>query len=44
MAKLLGLETRYNWRDVVQSDDEDKKDADAFKAAYKEFDFSLGET
>lgn len=44
MAKLLGLETRYNWRDVVQSDDEDKKDANAFKAAFKEFDFSLGET
>lgn len=44
MAKLLGLETRYNWRDVVQSDEEDKKDADAFKAAFKPFDFSLGET
>lgn len=43
MAKLLGLEARSNWRDFVQSDDEDKKDAEAFKAAFKAFDFSLEE-
>lgn len=43
MAKLLGLEARTNWKDFVQSDDEDKKDAEAFKAAFKAFDFSLEE-
>lgn len=30
----------YNWRDDVRSDDEDKKDADAYKAAFKAFGFS----
>lgn len=41
MAKLLGLEARTNWRDFVQSDDEDKKDAEAFKAVFQPFDISL---
>ena len=41
MAKLLGLEGRINWRDCMQSDDEEKKDAEGFKAAFKAFDFSL---
>ena len=43
MAKLLGLEGRMNWRDCLQSDVEEKKDAEEFKAAFKEFDFSLAE-
>ncbi|KAL6714614.1 hypothetical protein ACLMJK_008039 [Lecanora helva] len=41
MAKLLGLEGRMNWRDCMQSDDEEKTDAERFKAAFKAFDFSL---
>jgi len=43
MAKLLGLEGRMNWRDCLQSDADEKKDAEGFKAAFKAFDFSLGE-
>ncbi len=43
MAKLLGLEARVQWRDFVQSDDADRKDAEAFKKAFKAFDFSLEE-
>lgn len=44
MAKLLGLETRVQWRDCEQEETEERKDADAFKAAFKEYDFSLDET
>ncbi|KAL1966903.1 hypothetical protein VTN77DRAFT_3647 [Rasamsonia byssochlamydoides] len=43
MAKLLRLEDRMNWRDDVQSKEEEQADAEAFKAAFKEFDFSLEE-
>ena len=43
MAKLLGLEDRTNWRDCQQSDEEEKKDAEKFKVAFKRFDFSLVE-
>ena len=43
MAKLLGLEGRMNWRDCGQSDEEEKRDAEAFKGAFKRFDFSLEE-
>ena len=43
MAKLLGLEKRLQWRDCSQDDDEEKKDAEAFKTDFKEFDFSLQE-
>lgn len=43
MAKLLGLEDRMNWKDDVQSKEEEQIDADTFKAAFKEFDFSLEE-
>ena len=43
MAKLLGLEQRMHWRDCMQSDEEEKKDAEGFKAAFKGFDFSLQE-
>jgi hypothetical protein len=41
MAKLLQLENRMNWRDDVQSKGEEQTDADAFKSAFKAFDFSL---
>ncbi|KAL2060164.1 hypothetical protein VTL71DRAFT_9559 [Oculimacula yallundae] len=41
LAKLLGLEKRIQWRYNVQSDEEEKKDAETFKAAFKEFDFTL---
>lgn len=41
LAKLLGLEKRIQWRDCSQSEDEEKKDIGAFKAAFKEFDFTL---
>ena len=41
MAKLLQLEARMNWRDCQQSEAEETRDADAFKKAFKEFDFSL---
>ena len=44
MAKLLGLEGRMNWRDCMQSDEEEKKEAEGFKAAFKAFDFSLEES
>lgn len=43
MAKLLQLEDRINWRDAVQSTDEETRDAEAFKTAFKAFDFSLEE-
>ncbi|KAI0417909.1 CwfJ C-terminus 1-domain-containing protein-like protein [Xylaria grammica] len=43
MAKLLGLETRLSWRDVVQSAAEEVEDVDKFKAAFKPWDFSLEE-
>jgi hypothetical protein len=41
LAKLLGLEKRIQWRDCEQTEEEETKDAEAFKAAFKEFDFSL---
>ena len=41
MAKLLGLEKRLLWRDCSQSDEEEKRDAELFKEAFKGFDFSL---
>jgi hypothetical protein len=41
LAKLLSLEKRIQWRDCSQSEDEEKKDIEAFKAAFKEYDFTL---
>jgi hypothetical protein len=41
MGKLLGLEERTNWRDCAQTKAEEDADANAFKAAFKQFDFSL---
>ncbi|KAI0103244.1 CwfJ C-terminus 2-domain-containing protein-like protein [Nemania sp. FL0031] len=43
MAKLLGLEGRLSWRDVVQSTAEEVEDVDKFKATFKPWDFSLEE-
>lgn len=40
LAKLLGLEKRIIWRDCQQTDVEETADADVFKKAYAEFDFS----
>lgn len=41
LAKLLGLEKRIQWRDCSQTEDEEKADVEAFKAAFKDFDFSI---
>lgn len=43
MAKLLGLENRMDWRACAQTEDEERKDAEGFKAAFRKFDFSLEE-
>jgi hypothetical protein len=40
LAKLLGLEKRIQWRDCGQTEDEEKADVEAFKMAFKEWDFS----
>ncbi|KAH8602998.1 CwfJ C-terminus 1-domain-containing protein-like protein [Bisporella sp. PMI_857] len=41
LAKLLGLEKRIQWRDCSQTVEEETKDIEAFKAAFKAFDFTL---
>lgn len=41
MAKLLGLETRMDWRDCGQEVDEESRDAEAFKKDFRPWDFSL---
>ena len=42
VAKLLGLESRTHWRDACdQDEDGETEDAEAFKEAFKDFDFSL---
>lgn len=43
LGKLLGLESRTNWRDCSQSKAEEERDATAFKEAFAPFDFSLEE-
>ncbi|KAI0396065.1 CwfJ C-terminus 1-domain-containing protein-like protein [Xylariaceae sp. FL0594] len=43
MAKLLGLEARLSWRDVAQPVPDEVKDVQAFKDAFKPWDFSLEE-
>lgn len=40
LAKLLGLEKRIQWRECEQTVDEEVKDAEAFKAAFKIYDFT----
>ncbi|KAK4151495.1 CwfJ C-terminus 1-domain-containing protein-like protein [Chaetomidium leptoderma] len=41
MAKLLGLENRTFWQDVVQTEQEETADVAAFRKAFKEWDFTL---
>jgi hypothetical protein len=41
MGKVLYLDERINWRDCVQTDDEETKDAEAFKEAFKKHDFAM---
>jgi hypothetical protein len=43
MAKLLELEGRADWHDCWQSHEDEVADAEEFKGAFKEFDFSLEE-
>lgn len=43
MAKLLQLENRVNWQDGGQSQAEEEADAEAFRKAFKVYDFSLEE-
>ncbi|CAL5874966.1 uncharacterized protein PFLUO_LOCUS9269 [Penicillium psychrofluorescens] len=43
MAKLLELEKRMDWRDDVQSVEEEETDANVFKESFKKYDFSLEE-
>ncbi|KAI9722818.1 MAG: hypothetical protein M1828_004384 [Chrysothrix sp. TS-e1954] len=41
VGKLLGVEERANWWQCEQSEEEETQDAEAFKEAFKEFDFTL---
>jgi hypothetical protein len=41
LAKLLSLQDRQQWKDCAQTEDEEKKDIGAFKAAFKDYDFTL---
>ena len=41
LGKLLGLEARTHWKDCTQTQAEEQADAEAFKEAFKTFDFSL---
>ncbi|KAI9720584.1 MAG: hypothetical protein M1812_002764 [Candelaria pacifica] len=43
LAKLLGLESRLSWKDCSQSHEDEVADAEAFKKAFKMYDFSLVE-
>ena len=40
LTKLLGLEKRIQWRECEQTVEEEVKDAEAFKAAFKIYDFT----
>ncbi|KAI0378005.1 CwfJ C-terminus 1-domain-containing protein-like protein [Hypomontagnella monticulosa] len=41
LAKLLGLEDRVYWQDVVQSVAEETQDVEKFKEAFKPWDFTI---
>ncbi|KAF4467636.1 hypothetical protein FALBO_5485 [Fusarium albosuccineum] len=41
VAKLLGLEDRNFWQDCGQTVEEETKDVEAFREAFKEWDFTL---
>ena len=43
MAKLLGLEGRMRWQDCGQDETMEKSEAEEFKKAFKNFDFTLQE-
>jgi hypothetical protein len=40
LAKLLGLEGRVSWQNCAQTQLEEETEAEAFKVAFKEFDFT----
>ena len=40
MAKLLELDSRMNWKDATQTEEEEEADAGLFKEAFKEYDFA----
>lgn len=40
MAKLLQVESRMDWRACAQNEEEERKDAEVFKEAFKRWDFS----
>jgi hypothetical protein len=41
LAKLLGAENRMKWQDVEQPVEEETKDVEAFREAFKQWDFTL---
>ncbi|MCJ1471008.1 hypothetical protein MMC07_009656 [Pseudocyphellaria aurata] len=41
MAKLLRLETRIDWRDCGQEVEDERRDAEAFKKAFRPWDFAF---
>ncbi|CAG7920643.1 unnamed protein product [Penicillium olsonii] len=41
MGKLLLLDKRLDWKDCTQTEEEETKDAEAFKSAFKKHDFTL---
>jgi hypothetical protein len=41
LAKLLQLENRIRWQDVIQSNEGETADANQFKEAFKKWDFTL---
>lgn len=41
LAKLLGIEKRIHWKDCEQTIEEETKETELFKEAFKHFDFTL---
>lgn len=41
LAKLLGLEKRFVWQDCAQTIEEETQDVEAFRQAFKRWDFTL---
>lgn len=41
MAKLMGLEQRTRWHDVIETEGQEKEDAEKFREAFKDWDFTL---
>lgn len=41
LAKLMGLEDRLSWQNCEQTVEEETKDVEAFREAFKEWDFTL---